>query len=220
MKTIKANITIFLVCAFVFAASAETTLSGDPAAITGDPAAITDFTGMASFDITVSTVNLKADIEYAVYAPGTYSGKDLTGGSKYIYAYQIFNNPRANVAIDFFSVGISNGVTIDNIYTDNTYGYLPGSGIDPSLSTIFAQSAGFVFAAQSLDKRDWSNVLIFTSTYSPTMGFGTLSGGGVCGMAALPTLSTSPIPEPATIALLLPAILIFTSNRRKITVIK
>jgi hypothetical protein len=213
MKTIKRNITVFFTCAFVFAASAEASLFNDPAAMTG-------FAGTTAFNVTASTVSLKGNIDYAVYAPGTYPGSDLTGDSEYIYAYQIFNSPHANAAIDFFSVGILNGATIDHIYTDNTYGYSPGSGIDPSLSNIFAQSTGFIFAAQSLYPRDWSNVLIFTSAYSPTMGFGTISGGGACGMAAMPTPSTSPIPEPATIALLLPAILIFTSNRRKITVIK
>ncbi len=212
MKTIKGNITIFLACAFVFAVSAKASL------LNNDPNAMTGFAGTASFDITVSTANLKADIEYAVYAPGTYPGSDHTGGSEYIYAYQILNSRHANVAIDFFSVGISDGMTIDNIYTDNTYGYTPGSGIDPSLSNIFAQSAGFVFAFPSLNHRDWSNVLIFTSANSPTMGFGTISGGGACGMCGMGTLPTpSMLPEPATIALLLPAILIFTSNRKKIS---
>jgi hypothetical protein len=210
MKTIKGNITIFLACAFVFAVSAKASLCGDPNAMTG-------FTGTTSFDITVSNISLNADVEYAVYAPGTYPGKDLTGGSEYIYAYQIFNRPHTNVAIDFFSVGISSGVTIDNIYTDNTYGSSPGYGVDPLLSNIFAQSAGFIFAAVSLNKRECSNVLIFTSVLSPTMGFGTISGGGACVMAALPTPS---VPEPATIVLLLPAFLIFTSNRRKIAIIK
>ena len=213
MKTIKGNITIFLACAltcaFVFAVSAKASLCNDTNAMTG-------FTGTTSFDITVSNVSLNADVEYAVYAPGIYPGKDLTGDSEYIYAYQILSRSHTNVAIDFFSVGISSGVVIDNIYTDNTY----GSGVDPLLSNIFAQSAWFIFADQSLNKRECSNVLIFTSVYSPTMGFGTISGGGASEMAALPTPSTSPIPEPATIALLLPAILIFTSNRRKITVIK
>jgi hypothetical protein len=217
MKTTKANITFFLACAitcaFVFAASAEASLIGDTAAMTG-------FTGTISFSITVSTVSLKGNINYAVYAPGMYPGSDHTGGSEYIYAYQILFSTKDNVAVDFFSVGIPNGATIDHIYTDNTYGSSPGTGIDPSLSTIFAQSAGFVFAAPSLAPRDCSNVLIFTSTYLPTMGFGTISGGGACGMVTLPTLSTSSIPEPATIALLLPAILIFKSNRRKITAIK
>jgi len=117
-------------------------------------------------------------------------------------------------------VGISNSATIKNTYTDNTYGFWPGSGIDPSLSTIFAQSVGFVFADpyNRLDPRDWSNVLIFTSANSPTWGFGTISGGGACGMCEMGTLPTpSMLPEPATIALLLPAILIFTSNRKKIS---
>jgi hypothetical protein len=211
MKTIKGNIIIFFACAFVFAVSAKASLNNDPNAMTG-------FTGTAAFNITVSTVSLKGNIDYAVYAPGTYPGSDHTGGSEYIYAYQIFTSPKDNVAIDFFSVGISNGATIDNIYTDKTYGLSPGTGIDPSLSNIFAQSVGFVFASPSLNPRDWSNVLIFTSANSPTMGFGTISGGGASGMATL--LTPSPVPEPATIALLLPAILIFTSNCRKTTIIK
>jgi len=63
MKTIKGNITIFLACAFVFAVSAEASL------LYNDPNAMTGFAGKTSFDITVSDVSLKANVDYAVYAP-------------------------------------------------------------------------------------------------------------------------------------------------------
>ena len=205
MKNARITTGVFLV--FFFALITEGSLYNDPAAMTG-------FADRTSFDITLPGIRLQADVEYAVYAPGTYPGNDLSGGSKYIYAYQIFNSSRPDIAIDFFSVGIISGATVDTIYSDDTYGYIPESAIEPSMSNIFAQSAGFIFAGESLDLKKWSSVLIFSSTYSPTIGFGTISGGGLCGMGDLATPST--VPEPATIVMIAPALLVLVNKSKKI----
>jgi hypothetical protein len=205
LKDIQVKTVLLFVCAFVFAACADASLYNDPAAITG-------FTGRASFDISQLDSYLRVDVEYAVYAPGTYPGQDLTGGSQYIYAYQVFNSNRSNVAVDFFSVEIISGASADLIYADDTYGYGPGSGIEPSSLHIFAQSAGFVFASQQLNPRKWSDVLIFSSVHSPTMGVGTVTGGGLCGMEILVTPST--VPEPATILMIGQGLLMLI-NRKK-----
>jgi hypothetical protein len=205
MKDIKVKTILFLGCAAVFTACADASLYKDPAAMTG-------FTDRISFYITLSGVELKADVEYAVYAPGMYPGNDLTGRSKYIYTYQIFNSVQSDFAINFFSVGIINGSTVSTIYSDDTYGYNPVSAIEPSMSNIFAQSAGFIFAGGNLGPRKWSNVLIFSSIHSPTIGFGTVSGGGLCSMGALATPSI--VPEPATIVMITPALLILVNKNK------
>ena len=204
MKNARIKASIFLV--FFFALIAKGSLYNDSAAMTG-------FADRVSFDITLSGVELKADVEYAVYAPGTYPGNDLTGGSKYIYAYQIFNINPSDVAIDFLSVGIISSSTVDTIYSDDTYGNRPGFGVEPSTSTIFAQSAAFIFAGEDLNPKKWSSVLIFSSTHSPTIGFGTISGGGLCGIGDLPTPSI--LPEPATIVMIAPAFLVLKIKMKK-----
>ncbi len=206
MRNIKAKSIILFICVVVFTVC-------DGASLYNDPAAMAGYAGSTSINVTQLDVELKADVEYAVYAPGTYPGSDLTSGSGYIYAYQIFNDLKADVAVDFFSVGIISPATVDNIYTDDTYGYSPDSAVEPSMSNIFAQSAGFIFAGQSLGPRKWSSVLIFSSDNEPTIGFGTVSGGGLSGMGNLPT----PIPEPATIALVAPTFLVLWNKSRKIT---
>ncbi|MGB8226429.1 MAG: hypothetical protein WCE45_06145 [Sedimentisphaerales bacterium] len=197
MKNIKTKTILLFVCVSIFAVCAE-------ASLYNDPNAMADFKNKTSFSITMSGKTLKADVEYAVYAPGDYQGDDQTDGSEYIYAYQISNSTQSNVAIDFFSVGLIDSSYADYIYTDTTYG-TPG-GKDP-FAFSFPQSAGYMFIGDALNPGQWSDVLIFSSTYSPTIGFGTVSGGGLCGMGSLPTPSML-LPEPATIIFLAPTILI------------
>ena len=169
------------------------------------------YTGTTTFHLSNGTSNLNVDVEYAVYAPGQYTGNDISGGSDYIYAYQIFSkSPASNVAVDFFSVGILIGSGINAVGTDATFGTL--GGVNP-LAFNFPQSAGYMFIYSALQPGQYSTVLLFSSDYSPTMGFGTVSGGGLGGMGILPTPSL--IPEPATIALLVPAIIALRNKRKK-----
>jgi hypothetical protein len=205
MKNIKTKAILLFVCVSVFAVCAEASLFNDPAAMTG-------FTNKTSFSITMSGKTLKADVEYAVYAPGDYQGDDLTDGSEYIYAYQILNSTQSNVVVDFFSVGILSGSSIDFIYTDTSYGVLGGT---VPFAFNFSQSAGYVFIRDALNPGQWSDVLIFSSTYSPTIGFGTVSGSGLSGMGSLPTPS---VPEPATILFIAPTI--FILRIKKMTKVK
>ncbi len=206
MKNIKAGTTLLLACLAVFAACVDASLYNDTQALAG-------YAGRTSIIVFQSAIELKVDVEYAVYAAGTYPGNDLTSGNEYIYAYQIFNDLKADIAVDFFSVGIISPATVSIIYSDDTYGYSPGSAIEPSMSNVFAQSAGFVFAGQNLNPRQWSSVLIFSSVHSPTIGFGAVSGGGLCGMESLPTPAI--LPEPATVVFIAPAIFILRSRNKK-----
>lgn len=195
--------TIFLVFVVVFADCADASLYNDPRALAG-------YTGRTSIIVSQSAIELKVDVEYAVYTPGTYPGNDLTGRTEYVYAYQLFNNISANVTVDFFSVGINNSTLINLIYTDNTYGI--ANGVNPFVFH-FPQSAGYVFIGNPLNPAQWSDVLIFSSTHSPTIGFGAVSGGGLCGMGSLPTPAI--LPEPATVVFIAPAIFILRSRNKK-----
>jgi hypothetical protein len=175
------------------------------ASLIGIPA----YSGTTTFNLSNGTSVLNVSVEYAVFAPGQYTGSDISGGSDYIYAYQIFSNSSgSNVAVDFFSVDVPAG-SINAVGTDTTYGAL--LGVNP-MAFNFPQSAGYMFIYSALTPSQHSSVLLFSSNYAPTMGFGTVSGGGLSGMGALPTIL---VPEPATMALLIPAILALRIKRKK-----
>lgn len=206
MKNIKSKIILLFIFMFVFAFYAEASLYNDPAAMPG-------FQNKTSFSVSSSGSNLKVDAEYAVFSPGTYSGTDISGGSQYIYAYQIFNSSQSNVAVDFFSVGILVGSSVSTVYTDTGYG-IPG-GVVP-FAFHFSQSAGYTFFSSALNPRQCSDVLLFSSMHLPTMGFGTISGGGLSVTGSLPTPLI--VPEPATILFIAPGFFLF--KKQKTTKIK
>ncbi|MDD5134711.1 MAG: hypothetical protein PHP01_04815, partial [Phycisphaerae bacterium] len=168
---------LFKLTAIIFFASISFSLCAN-GSLYNDPAAMAGFTGTTTFNLSQASSILNVDVEYAVFAPGQYGGDDLSGGGAYIYAYQIFNNSASNVAVDFFSVGIPGDSGIDIVYTDTNYG--TSGGIDP-LAFQFPQSAGYMFMRQSLNPGQNSSVLLFSSDYLPTTGFGAVSGGGLGG---------------------------------------
>lgn len=152
-------------------------------------------------------------IDYAVYEFGSYPGTVPAGGS-YIYAYQIFNQvfntgDPDNVSIDSFSVGILENAHVGTISYDD---YQVSDGVAPyyqyfSPSSQSAQSAIWLFLPDILPFQgseglvgsgQHSDILLFSSNNGPTNGFGILEGGSIGEISAMPT----PVPEPATIALL------------------
>ncbi|MGA2915183.1 MAG: hypothetical protein ABSE89_04070 [Sedimentisphaerales bacterium] len=201
MKNKNSKTILLFICMSVFAVCAEASLYNDSAAMAG-------FTNKTSFDISMMGSVLKVDVEYAVYAPGNYPGLDISGHSEYVYAYQVFNKSQSNVAVDFFSVGILPGCSIDSVYTDTSYGTVGGA---VPFAFHFPQSAGFVFISNALNPKQWSDVLLFTSIYSPTMGLGTVSGGGLGVMGSLPTPSI--VPEPATILIIAPILYLLRNKK-------
>ncbi|MFA6186607.1 MAG: hypothetical protein WC770_05270 [Phycisphaerae bacterium] len=154
------------------------------------------YSGTTAFNLLNGTSVLNVDVEYAVFAPGDYAGNDISGGSDYIYAYQIFSGSTSNVTVDFFSVGVPAG-SINAVATDTGYGAL--GGVNP-LAFNFTQSAGYMFIYSALNPGLHSTVLLFSSVHSPAMGFGTVSGGGLSGIGAL--AAPSLLPEPATVCIL------------------
>jgi hypothetical protein len=187
-----------------------------PVPLLGDPAAIPGWTNTTQFNLTNGTSILNVTVEYAVFAAGSYTGNDISGGNDFIYAYQIFNNgtgsslPASTVAVDFFSVGISMGSSMGTVGIDAGYG--TPSGVNP-MAFNFPQSAGYIFPLplSALNQGQHSMVLLFSSVHAPMAGFGTISGGGLSGMGMLPAPSL--VPEPATMALLIPAILVLRKKR-------
>jgi len=133
-------------------------------------------------------------IDYAVYEPGDYDGS-VTFKNLYVYAYQIFSEDSA-VSIDFFSVGLPSDVQVYNALYDSSTG-----GIAPSMSLVLPESVLYVFQFDNIGANEHSKTLLFTSDCSPEMAKGVVSSG-IAGGVIVDVPSPSPVPEPATLALI------------------
>jgi hypothetical protein len=145
---------------------------------------------------------LNGHVNYAVYEPGEYDVSiDLC-----VYAYQVFNDSNSTVAINYFSVGLSPDVPV----YDAMYHSSPG-GIAPSMSLALSESVLYVFQGSNIKAGKWSASLLFTSDRPPEMGIGVVPGG-VAGSVDVEV--PSPVPEPATLALLIGGALLAFRRKR------
>ena len=145
---------------------------------------------------------IDVDVEYAVYQAGDYedSGTDPSGGTEYVYAYQIFNDLAGDVLVSSFSVGLDSAADPDDIGSDAGSGTAGGTA--PSASAFSGSpptSAVWYFFNDTIDPPgEYSEVLIFTSPNGPQWAPATVMDSGLSDIQNLP----SPIPEPATLALM------------------
>ena len=175
-----------------------------------DPNAMLGWKGTQPYSATVFTFTLKANVEYAVYAPGNFNlsfpSQDPSGGTQYVYAYEIFNDQGGNRSILNFTVGFSGGNELPAGIGHTSVG-LTGSPIAPSSSLFIPAgtpkaSAKWDFSASSplftsgVGKK--SNILFYTSPYGPELDWGTLQGSAGVGQQQL---LPSPVPEPASLLL-------------------
>lgn len=177
------------VCASVVAAAACSVASAGP--LGSDPNGIPGFTGSVVFD---NGSNVSATMDYAVFAPGDYGGADPSGGTDYVYAYQVFAN---NARYTTTTVGILDGAIVANAGTDPNYAQL--GGIDPlaGFPTFQAQSF-FSLWNPPVNPGQYSTVLLFTSPQPPTFASASVANGGTGVQLEAP----SPLPEPSTLVLL------------------
>ena len=199
MRTVIKMVYVVLITALAFLPSAA---NGYIASFDGDTnAEITGTTGLFSTSVTFgSTVyDFKGYVDYAVYAPGNYSGNLPIGTEDgYVYAYQIFNSSESDVSVGQFTIGLGPTIVADNTSSDDSIGLTTG-GIDADVSNIAAQSAVYLFFAQGITAGNHSNALIFTSPNSYDMG-GAYIAGGITG-GTFVSLPTPTVPEPVTAVL-------------------
>lgn len=162
------------------------------------------FTGISS--------KLAANVDYAVFTPGVFTGalalpaaEDPSGGSQYVYAYEIFNT---GVPVISFSVGLGPDV----ITSATNWGDAPSGG---GLAPFGAPLSGFFPGSYPIDAKTnvkWhfsagigtgahSNFLLFTSPLPPgldTASFTTFVGDT---NPPLTDYLPSPVPEPSTFVL-------------------
>ncbi len=148
---------------------------------------------------------LDVNVDYAVYAPGkfdsTFGTADPSNGTQYVYAYQFFDVLPGTVGVTAFSVGQEPGALSQDIGSvlapDN-------SGGTPYSNAAFnpggnPTSAIWSFSSPNVPVGGNSSVLIYTSPYGPGMQSSSVQGAAaLIASASLP----SPVPEPATGALL------------------
>jgi hypothetical protein len=173
-------------------------LPTDPAAIAGAKGSLTingqDFAAKNSF---------KALVEYAVYDIGDFSNSaalgfpaDPSGGTEYIYAYQI-QNTGVDEALLLLSVGLFTGGVEDNA---SIVGFLASPNLNPNNSTFTPASvapkthARWSFTSGTFTVGLTSDVLYFASPNPPQWKTSSISGmNATAGSGKLP----SPVPEPA-----------------------
>ena len=190
---------VLLACAGLVALPA----AADVVRLADDPAALSAWQGTSPSDYSYGGVRLRVDLDYAVYAPGSYGGEDPSGGSEYVYAYQVLNRVESTVAVSVLSIGLEDPALANNIDDDISSG-APGfpGGIGPDMCVVGGSSARWAFGwfgGSEIGPEEDSSVLIFTSPQGPRWNSSTVVDGGLPVPAGnLP----SPVPEPATLSLL------------------
>jgi hypothetical protein len=158
---------------------------------------------------------LKSRVEYAVFAPGDFgsyaplgspAAYDPSGGTEFVYAYEIFNDQGGSTGVALLSINLLEGVVgIDPAIPDT----LPISGgVEPS-ATEFIPVAGnpktnikWTFAPTAVGSNGHSEILLFTSSYLPEFRDATVSGAFPDSASGLlPSPSSIHTPEPSTLVL-------------------
>jgi len=175
--------------------------------------------GRVNIDGSFGTLNVNADVDYAVFAPGdsfqnflndyNINYTDPSGGTEYIYAYQIDENNGSNPGVVSFTVGLDGDEPVSGPYA------IPGTGDQsPSAMDFPGTSAKWDFGGL-LTTGMTSEILLYSSPWGPERDWGTISAGIASGLSnEIP----SPVPEPGTTVLLglAVAVLSLFAKRRRI----
>lgn len=163
---------------------------------------------------------LIADVDYAVYAPGDFgtsatlgfpAAADPSGGTEWVYAYQINNDLGGQLRVAALSIQLVPGV-ISNIATNVSHtSSTPAGGLEPDAWSFIPIAVdpptnvkwSFANTPHLLLVGLESDILLFTSPFEPTFrGAGITGGSG--SIAPLPgdaNFLPSPAPEPSALFL-------------------
>lgn len=192
----RATLLVGMLCVGLAASSARAGL------LDGTPFAISGFTGSVAADRDLGFQSIFSDVDYAVFAPGSFqsflnanniSFTDPTGGSDFIYAYQIFVESAAPGVFDF-TVGID--PTAPRDVDPNS---IPGTGDETPFFTIDSPQQQKWSFDGDLGTGESSQILYFSSPLGPKFNTMTINSG-IASPDPSP-LVPSPVPEPATLLL-------------------
>jgi len=154
-------------------------------------------------------VRLEGDIDWAVWAPGTfpYLADSTVPADQFVYSYQVLVGGQLNLSS--YSLNLINEAYNIGTFTDgNPFG--PFAGKSPTdINLIPFDSATWSFEEQLLNDHSIppggvSVGLLFTSPNLPMLDQGsTIDGGTVALVIPVPTPSNMNVPEPATLTLAL-----------------
>lgn len=166
-------------------------------------AAIPAFTGTQFFDDDFFGFTVSANVDYAVFAPGTFPFADPSGGNDYVYAYQIDN---LDTDIVQFTVGVDGDETLGSI------GSIVDGGSNNPTAALYVgagpSSAAWDFSGFSSGQT--SDILFFTAAEAPELDSSTVSAQWA-NTHDLP----SPAPEPASLSLLALGAVLCSGRRRR-----
>jgi hypothetical protein len=183
---------------------ASTALAGPLAT---DPAAYIDGNSFQWHGSThFQDVNLEGDVDWAVYAPGTFPGT-FSGYSapadKFIYTYQVHETGSAPLS----SLSVSLDTDADTIGTFFRNPDLTGVAPNDVYFVYFPlpttpQSANWDFNSPTILQGQSSMGLVFASPWGPKNSDGlTLDDGEIALVVPLPSPEAGNIPEPGTLSL-------------------
>jgi hypothetical protein len=175
-------------------------------------------------------------VDYAVYAPGQFNlsfpGEDPSGGTQYVYRFQLYNASTSEDYLKKLTVGLVNISSAAGwfcTWVEPGPLYAAG-GVTPSSSQV-----GFVGtpptsvnwgykSSAPVTAGNYSKMLIFTSAYGPTLQSATIyststiqhwvDGGGSQYNWWEGTLPSPAVPEPSTLFSLLVSAGLFVIYRR------
>jgi len=180
------------------------------------PEAMPDWRGTVTSDLSCEGSSLIVELDYAVFLPGDYGGSDPSGGSEYVYAYQVFNTDSSTVGICVLTIGLDPLADAGNIGHDLA-GPGEAGGVCPDLCVISPTSASARWAfgwvgGSEIGVGEHSAVLLFTSPDEPKWSCAVVADGGLPVPAG--TLP-SPVPEPTSLLLLVAGALAAHARRRR-----
>ncbi len=154
------------------------------------------FTGTQLFDNHLSGFSVTANVDFAVFEPGSFGaafpGIDPSGGAHYVYAYQI-----ENLGADVITMSVG----LDGDESLGTVGFIGDVGlVNPSTFQFVGASptsASWNFGPGQLTTGLSSAILFFTNVEAPETDSATV----IAAFADSHNLP-SPVPEPASLALL------------------
>ncbi|MHC4563700.1 MAG: PEP-CTERM sorting domain-containing protein [Planctomycetota bacterium] len=197
-----------------------------------DDDALSAFQGTTNFYGSLFTFVTDADVDYAVYAPGTFDAAmaealpglyyygaggirdelDLIDPYYHVYAYQIFALTGDNVTQ--MTVGLDADEVLGHI------GFLAGTGdVDPTGSAFYGApptSARWDFAGVAPGQA--SQIVFFASAGQPEWDSSTVKGFASATVSLPSPDDQPPAPEPGTLALLAAGSLAVLRRRRGATV--
>jgi hypothetical protein len=142
----------------------------------------------------------EVDCDFAVYEPGMFDDSFTSATvdpAHYVYAYQILD-PRSST-LDAFVSGFTVGLNGGNEQV-SLVDYVPATGdVAPSNSWPSPSSARWDFGSPNILEGESSDILYYTSPFEPEWDNATIGGQT---SAFRPLGLPSPVPEPASMALL------------------